>query len=129
MSQLTEDEIVCLTIMGDGENMLAIGRWKPAIEHLTEMGLARNMTPLNYVITNDGRAKLAEYNKQTDDTFLRLASGVKSTKEQAARTLEMAARNLADAAKLRHEMTGEFANQVVWEIGQDIIKRALELLK
>ena len=32
---MTDDELVILTIAGDGKSMLAIGRWKPAVESLT----------------------------------------------------------------------------------------------
>ena len=34
--------------------------------------------------------------------------------------LEQAAQNLAEAAKLKHEMTGELANSAVWSLGQEI---------
>lgn len=129
MAELTEDEVTCLTIMGDGENMLAIGRWKEPIEHLKELGLSRNIAPLNYVITTEGRTKLGECNKQTDDAFLRITSNIKATKEQVLKVLETAAQNLSDAAKMQQQMTNEPPNQVVWELGQLIIKRALELLK
>ena len=45
MPDLSSDEIVCLSIMHDGTNMLAIGRWKPAIEALAAKGLREDGLP------------------------------------------------------------------------------------
>ena len=69
MPELTEDEITCLMIMGEGENMLAIGRWKPALESLARKNLMKRQDTNQYAITDEGR-EAARLRGQEDDEAL-----------------------------------------------------------
>ena len=134
MLELTDDEVTCLTIMvGDAEhpptNMLAIGRWQKTLEDLAAKNFASRLDGVNYVSTKAGAKALAEVDLDQTSTMAGVVNEIKQTKEEAATLLETAAKSLAEACHKHHRLTGAVPNQVTWEMGQNIIKRALELLK
>ena len=129
MSDLSNDEIVCLSIMHDGTNMLAIGRWKPAIESLAKQGYARQLDAFNYVATADGKKAAESYDEKQSDDVLRIHKQIFDTRAQARTCLEEAAKQLAEAAQCQNKLSGEAPDKMVWTFGQDVIKLALEYLK
>lgn len=128
MTDLTNDEITCLAIMNDGANMLAIGRWKQPIEHLVELGLARRIDQHNYIVTKEGNSRIENYDQSQSDSYLRIHNEIVQVRTQASGALEQAAKLLAEACAAQHRLSGEVANQVTFRFGQEIIKRALEIL-
>ncbi len=129
MSELTNDEIVCLSIMHDGTNMLAIGRWKPAIESLAMQGYARQLDAFNYVATAEGKKAAEQFDEKQSDDVLRIHKQIADTRKAARGCMEEAAKQLVEAAQHQHTLSGEAPDKVVWTLGQDIIKLALEYLK
>ncbi len=126
---LTNDEIACLAIMHDGTNMLAIGRWKPAIEALAAKGYARQLDVFNYVATKEGKIAAETFDQSQSDDVLRIHKQIADVRGQARRALEDAAKALVEAANCQNKLTGEAPDKVVWTLGQDIIQLALEYLK
>ncbi len=129
MPELTNDEIVCLAIMHDGTNMLAIGRWKPTIESLAKQGYARQLDAFNYVATPQGKAAAETFDQSQSDDVLRIHKQIGDVRGQARKCLEEAAKQLVEAAQHQHTLSGEQPDKVVWTLGQDIIKLALGYLK
>ncbi len=125
----TNDEIVCLSIMHDGTNMLAIGRWKEPIESLAKQGLARQIDAFNYVATKEGKIAAEQFDEKQSDDVLRIHRQIADVRGQARACLETAAKNLAEAAQCQNKLTGEEPNKVAWTLGQDIVKLALGMLK
>ncbi len=129
MSDLSSDEITCLAIMHDGTNMLAIGRWKPAIESLAAKGYARQLDVFNYVATKEGKIAAEQFDEGQSDDVLRIHKQIADVRGKARACLETAAKQLAEAAEHQHTLSGEAPDKVVWTLGQDIIKLALGYLK
>lgn len=129
---MTDDELTILTIAGTGESMMAIGRWKPAVEQLALLGLLKKLDPFNYVITLRGKAVLKDKNHEQDETFKHAYQDYNNTqnhRQQMLESSEQAAVNLSHAARAAVRLTGRPANQAVWEISQQVLQRALELLE
>ena len=129
MADFTNDEITCLEIMRDGTNMLAIGRWKPAIEALATKGYARQLDAFNYVATAEGKKVAEQFDQSQSDDVLRIHKQIADVRGQARTCLETAAKQLAEAAQCQHKLSGDEPNKVVWTLGQDIIQLALGYLK
>ena len=126
---ITNDEIVCLEIMRDGTNMLAIGRWKEPIEALAAKGYAHKLDVFNYIATREGKKAAEEFDQSQSDDVLRIHKQIADVRGQARTCLETAAKNLVEAANCQNKLTGEQPDKVAWTLGQDIIKLALEYLK
>lgn len=128
MVDLSHDEIVCLSIMHDGTNMLAIGRWKPAIESLAKQGYARQLDAFNYVATAEGKKAAEQQDASQSGEYVRVANEINEVKNESKKLLEDASTALAKACRLEQRLSGQVANQVTFGMGQAIIKRALEIL-
>lgn len=83
---LSDDEFTCLMIASEGAPMMPIGRWKPAIEHLVELGFLRKQGHLgdptgdfNCVITNEGRKACQARDQNDQDAF---AASVKRFRQE-----------------------------------------------
>lgn len=129
---MTDDEFTILTIAGDGKSMLAIGRWKPAVESLTLLGLLRKLDPFNYVITDQGKKVLETKGKQDDEEFQQAYGEYTQTENhrtQMLQSAEQSAIHLAHASRAAVRLTGRPANQIMWELSQQILQRALALLE
>ena len=128
MSDLTDDEFVCLSLAGNGENMMAIGRWEKAMDHLVELKLLSRYDKFNHGITNAGRSALAEHEKQVDGALKQALSGARQQVDTYRDQVEQAAQCLAGAARKKQELTSQLPNQAVYELGEAIKARALEIL-
>lgn len=127
--ELSNDEITCLEIMHDGTNMLAIGRWKEPIEALATKGYARRLDQFNYVATKEGKAAVETFDQSQSDDVLRIHKQIADVRGQAITCLNESAKQLAEAAQYQNKLTGEASEKIIWELGQDIIKLALGMLK
>lgn len=61
---LSDDEYTVLMIAAEGESMMPIGRWQPAVESLIERGYLRSLDRFNNVITPQGRAAIGTRNAE-----------------------------------------------------------------
>lgn len=134
MSELTNDEVICLSIMhgGDGHpptNMLAIGRWEKPLHALAARGFARQIDQHNHVITPQGSTASEAYDSNQSGEYAHIYNEIVATCTDAKNLLEDAANALAEACKKQQRLTGEVPNQIAFTMGQGIIKRALEILK
>lgn len=134
MPELTSDEAVCLSIMHGGEdheptNLLAIGRWQKPCEHLAELGYARKIDQFNHVITKAGIAAIEAYDSGQGGDYARIHNEIVETKQEIKDSLEQSAKALAEACNKQHRLAGTVPNQITYQYGQQIIARALELLK
>lgn len=129
MTNLSNDELVCLEIMNDGTNMLAIGRWKEPIEALAAKGYARKLDQFNHIVTKEGKAAFEQADRSQSDDTLRVLNQIRQVRGQAIACLNESAKQLAEAAECQHKLTGEEPNKLVWSLGQEIIKLALGMLK
>lgn len=68
-TELSQDEYTCLLIATEGEVMLAIGRWKPALESLAKKSFMKRVNGIQYAITDEGR-EAAKLREQEDDEAL-----------------------------------------------------------
>ena len=66
---ISDDEYTCLLIAAEGQVMLAIGRWKPALESLARKNLMKRQDTNQYAITDEGR-EAARLRGQEDDEAL-----------------------------------------------------------
>ena len=128
MSELTDDEFVCLSLAGNGENMLAIGRWEKSIDHLVELGFMSRYDKFNHGITKTGRAALADHEKKVDGALKQALYGARQQVDTYRDQVEQAAQCLAGAARKKQELTSQLPNQAVYELGEAIKARALEIL-
>lgn len=129
---MTPDEVTILMIAAEGQSMLAIGRWKPAVESLSLLGLLKKLDPFNFVITDLGRKALETVN-QADDKDFRTAHGeyteTENFRTQMLQSAEQAALHLSYAARAASNLNGLTPNQSAWEISQQVLQRALTLLE
>jgi DNA-binding TFAR19-related protein (PDSD5 family) len=126
--ELTEDEITCLTIAGNGENMLAIARWEKPIDHLVELGLMRRLDKFNNLITANGKQVLEMALEGQHHEYTRLSNDVALAKQDYANEMEQAAQHLANATRVKQRLTGQFPNQAAYGLAQEALRRALEIL-
>ena len=81
---LTEDEMACLLIAVQGAPLIPIGRWKPAIEHLIQLGYLRPQGHpgdpsgnFNCCITDAGRWECEKQDQEDQDAFRAAVNRIK----------------------------------------------------
>lgn len=126
--ELSNDELTCLAIAAHGENMLQIGRWEAPIQALVKRGLMRSIDKFNNVITPKGAEVAAGASLDDDEAFARKAIEVHNAQVEYKAVMEAAAQHLVRAAKKKQELTGQFPNQCAYDLAQQVLKRALEIL-
>jgi len=128
MSDLTDDEYAVLLIAAEGESLMPIGRWKPAVESLVAKGYLRQLDPFNNVITTEGRKAVGK-REQGDTAALKQALGqVADVRTEAQKAVEAAAQSLAKAAKSSVRATGDTAQSAVLAWNVEVLRRAMELV-
>ncbi len=126
--ELSQDELTCLAISNEGENMLAIGRWEKPIDRLVELGLLKRFDKFNHAITPKGKQVYAASMDVVDSSYAKLAIDVVNVKEKYQAAMEEAAQKLAEAAKHKQSLTGQFPNQCAYGLAQETLKRTLEII-
>jgi len=121
--------LTCLAISAQGENMLAIGRWEKPIDRLVELGLLKRFDKFNHEITPEGKKEAAAQIDSVDDAYAKAAIDVKNAQTQYHGSMEQAAKHLADAAKCKQLLTGQFPHQCAYDLAQEVLQKALFLLK
>ncbi len=87
MPELTNDELMVLLIAREGEPMIPIGRWKPAVEHLVELGFL-NPRPspqdptgnFNCVITAEGRLAAEKRDQENEEAVMNALAKIEAPK-------------------------------------------------
>ena len=131
MSDLSQDEFTVLLLAAEGESMIPIGRWRAPILALTERGLMQCNDSVNYAITLEGRAAVAERNREDDEMLqplLEHANKLANTRTQAQLSVEQAAQFLAQAAKVSALETGDDVVVALRKWSRVALDRALELV-
>lgn len=128
MTDLTQDEMTCLAISAQGENMLAIGRWEKPIDRLVELGLLVRFDKFNHQITPKGVLEAERSLAGVDDAYVKAVIDVKNAQTQYKLSMDQAAQHLADAAKCKQLLTGQFPNQCAYGLAQEILQLALTKL-
>lgn len=128
MVDLTQDELTCLAIANEGECMLAIARWEQPIDHLVELGLMQRFDKFNNVITPKGREAIAKDIAQVDLAFATTAIDVHNAQTSYKNAMEFSAQQLANAARQKQLLTGQFPNKCAYDLAQEVLRRALEIL-
>lgn len=126
---LSDDEWTCLMIAAEGESMMAIARWEPAIDSLVAKGLMYRNDKFNNFITPAGREAAQQHEKKTDDATLRLGIEVHNTRVRAKQILEEAAAKLAESAQMGQRVQGGPIDGHVEQAAKAIIERAKELVR
>lgn len=128
MTDLTQDELTCLAISAQGENMLAIGRWEKPIDRLVELGLLTRFDKFNHQITSKGKLEAERLLADTDDAYAKAAIDVHNAQTQYKLSMDQAAQQLVNAAKCKQLLTGQFPNQCAYGLAQEILQLALAKL-
>jgi hypothetical protein len=55
--ELSEDELLILSLAAEGESMMALGRWEKPVERLVAFGYLRAADQFNHFITTTGKAR------------------------------------------------------------------------
>ncbi len=127
-NDLTQDELTCLAIAAEGENMLQIGRWEAPIQSLVKRGLMRSIDKFNNVITPRGKEAAAKIGDGVDTRYAEVAIKVHNAQAEYNEHFETAAQELAKAVLKRQELTGQFPNQCAYGMAQELLARVLEIL-
>lgn len=132
MIYITDDELTVLLIAAQGESMMPIGRWEKPVEALVAKGYLRANDRFNNVITPEGKAVLADREKQDDEVYrdiLRMGNRVQNVRQQATSLVSEAAQKLAAAARISSQITGLTEKASVESWGRELIRSALEQVK
>lgn len=125
---LSDDEYTVLLIAKEGESMMPIGRWQPAVESLVRQGYLHRHDKFNNVITDKGRAVVAEHEQGLDDGFFQNSVSVVTTQHDLAKQGEEIAQALANLARLSAKVTGQTPAADLLKWTQAIAKRVKEIL-
>lgn len=132
MSSLSDHETAVLMIAEKGESMIPIGIWEKPILNLTMLGLLKKLDSVNYIITDAGRAMLDKRQQVEDEQFVQAFAKVtdaRNAQQQVIQSVEDAASHLVLAAKASVKLTEHTPQQEVWTLGQQVVARAIELMK
>lgn len=139
MTSLSPDEKTVLLIAQEGEPMMPIGRWKPAIEALVARGFIKpHPHPgdptgyFNHRITPAGQAACIEADKEDDAALGRLieaSSRVGHAQKQARSHAEQIAVQMVDLVEASVKVTGDSRETALREWGKVILERALEMMR
>lgn len=139
MTPLSPDEKTVLLIAQEGEPMMPIGRWKPAVESLVAKGLLRPRSHagdptgyFNHHITEAGKAAVVEADKEDDAALGRLieaSSRVGHAQKKARSSAEQIAVQLVDLVEASIAVTGDSKEHALREWGRVVLERALEMVR
>ena len=128
MPDLSQDEMIVLSIAVEGESMMPIGRWEAPTQSLVAKGYLHANDKFNNVITEAGRKAC----KQAEDDSMRALVGVgneivQAHRKTAARAEELAVL-LAELATYSSSVTGDDKVKALRKWGKTVLERALKLL-
>lgn len=129
MTALSDDEFTVLLIAAEGESLMAIGRWRPAVESLIERGYLRSLDRFNNVITSEGHKAIGDRNKEDEGAIRQASKQVVEAQGSARKYAEEAAQALAKAAKASVNATGDKTDVSVLNWNAEVLRRALELVR
>lgn len=128
MADLSDDELTVLLIAAEGQPMMPIGRWEPAVKSLIAKGFLTGEDKFNAWITTAGR----EAAKASDDhnyaAIPETGTKIANARTVSQQSVEQAAQHLAIAGRAIAQVTGESPRTAMSQWATAAIKRALEIL-
>jgi hypothetical protein len=136
---LSQDEKTVLLIAAEGEPMMPIGRWKPAVEALVTKGFMKpHPHPgdptgyFNHRITAAGVEAVVDAEHDDDQALKALISRSNSIgheHKKLRKTAEQIAVQLVDIAEASHKVTGDAKVEALRQWAKVILERALEMMR
>lgn len=126
--ELTQDEEACLLIVAEGTFLAPIGRWEQPVKSLTAKGLMYRGDAVNYGITDAGRERAAQLDREQLGGLVEKSNQVGAAQAYLRAFIEPAAQLLAQAAQVAAKTVGDSEEMAVERCAQVALDRAKQLL-